>query len=499
MAKAPTLEELLADASAAKAARLVERSRIRLGGVDPLGLRQINFGLMDEVLPDLNNVARHIRPYILMAWAWRRVRRIIEAGARSGATDEQMRDFVDRIEAIYAWSQFLVTQNADLPGKLALRPLIEKARYRFGGEAWEELRDMRRYSTGLISPLNYGPSLRTLGWLIPVDGATGVFQPPDALDPALDAFESGFAEELDHEAFSRFGPVTVAREDVERWGGLWSLGAPRRKEKTAAYTRLGGDLADARRQRGVALIRAAWRDLGDEEASVADVRARMADVADDWESETPPAAAADWRAMQVRQAFRLALESLFFWTIATLRQNGTMRSAALAQTFLDAIEDPLPTTAGAWMLDGVNDDNPAEHVNALYEGLRRPSELPAAIVAAIRHALREPATTRDFERRDRLPLARAKEEAEQWAGLTPHAFLVRLIEVWVIAQHTYWCVARGLADARSGGKTILRMRIVMEEGGWTLTPETSGANPPEATPDRLDTAVSLLWECDRLN
>ena len=35
----------------------------RLGGVDPLGLRQINFDLMDQVLPGLNNVARHIRPF----------------------------------------------------------------------------------------------------------------------------------------------------------------------------------------------------------------------------------------------------------------------------------------------------------------------------------------------------------------------------------------------------------------------------------------------------
>lgn len=118
---------------------------------------------------------------------------------------------------------------------------------------------------------------------------------------------------------------------------------------------------------------------------------------------------------------------------------------------------------------------------------------------AIRHALREPPTARNFERRDRLPLSRAQEEAKMWAALSPHRFMVKLIEVWVIAQHTYWCVVRGLADARNDGKTILRMRIVMEENGWTLTPDTSGANPPEATPDRLDTAVSLLWECDRLN
>ena len=34
----------------------------KFGGVDPLGLRQINFNLMEEVFPGLNNVARHVRP-----------------------------------------------------------------------------------------------------------------------------------------------------------------------------------------------------------------------------------------------------------------------------------------------------------------------------------------------------------------------------------------------------------------------------------------------------
>jgi hypothetical protein len=499
MATGPTLDELLGEAGGARGPRLVAKSKIRLGGVDPLGLRQINFGLMDEVLPDLNNVAQHVRPYILMAWAWRRVRRIIGASAKSGATDEEMRDFVDRMEAIYAWSQFLVNRRSALPGGLALRPLIQADKYRFSGAAWDELRDMRRYSTGLISPLNYGPSLRTLGWLIPVEGAAGIFQPPDGLDPALDAFESRFASELGHDAFNRFGSVTVAAADVRRWGKLWNMAAPRKPEKKAAFERLGGALADPRRRAGVALIRAAWRDLDDEGATVDAIRARMADLAGAWEKEKSPAAAADWRAAQVRQAFRLALEGLFYWTIVTLRQNGPMRSVALVDTFLAGLEKSLPSTSAEWMLDGANKDNPTEHVDALYAGLRRHADLPVAVTEAIRHALREPPTARNFERRDRLPLGRAQEEARMWAALSPHAFMVKLIEVWVIAQHTYWCVVRGLADARRDGKTILRMRIVMEENGWTLTPETSGAKPPEATPDRLETAVSLLWECDRLN
>jgi len=498
MAKPPTIEELLADATSAEGPRLVAESDIRRGGIDPLGLLQINLGLLDEVLPDLNNTAAHVRPYVLMAWAWRRVRRIVTAGRRSGATDEAMRDFVDRIEAIYAWSQFL-NGNSGLPGRRALRPLLDKKSYRFGGQAWEELRDMRRTSTGLISPLNYGPTLRTLGWLIPLDGRTSLFQPPDTLDPVLDAFEARFAAEIGNDAFNRFGTVIVASDDVRRWGRMWALDAPRKREKAAAFERLGGALADPRRQAGVSLIRAAWRDLDDDEASVDAIRARMADVPAEWKTETPPSAASAWRSAQVRQVFRLAVESLFFWIIDTLAHNGPMRSAALAQIFLDQLGGKHPSTAAAWLLDGKNDDNPTDHIEALEFGLGRRADLSAAIAAALRHAMREPPTKHSSERRDRLPLARAQEEARQWAQLSPKAFLIRLIEVWVIAQHTYWSVNRGLNDARSDGKTILRMRIVMEEAGWTLTPGTIGGNRPDPTPDRLGTAVSLLWECDRLN
>ncbi|ETI64932.1 hypothetical protein C100_04710, partial [Sphingobium sp. C100] len=232
------LNELLDTARSAGEARAVDRSKINFGGVDPLGLRQINFGLMDRVLPDLNNVASHIRPYTLMAWAWRRVRHVLERGKRQSAKPEEMRDFVDRIEAIYAWSQFLIDPRADIPGAQAMRPMLDAKQYRFGGEEWEARRNMRRYSTGFISPLNYGPSLRTMGWLIPVEGAAGIFQPDASLDPVLDAFERGFGAELGHEAFNRFGNVVVRRADAERWGKLWTMDKPRAAEAKAMFTRL---------------------------------------------------------------------------------------------------------------------------------------------------------------------------------------------------------------------------------------------------------------------
>ena len=71
------------------------------------------------------------------------------------------------------------------------------------------------------------------------------------------------------------------------------------------------------------------------------------------------------------------------------------------------------------------------------------------------------------------------------------------IETWAIAQHVYWAVGRGLQDARGGGKTILRLKLVMEEGGWTALPGRSRLTPAP-TPDRIETAISLAEECGLL-
>ncbi|ALC14793.1 septum formation inhibitor-activating ATPase (plasmid) [Sphingopyxis sp. 113P3] len=495
------LNELLDVARTAGEPQPVDRSKVGMGGVDPLGLRQINFGLMDRVLPDLNNVASHIRPYTLMAWAWRRVRHILERGRRQSAQAEEMRDFVDRIEAIYAWSQFLINPKADIPGAQAMRPMLDTVRYRFGGEEWEARRNMRRYSTGFISPLNYGPSLRTMGWLIPVEGAAGIFQPDPALEPVLDAFEKRFEGELDHEAFNRFGSVSVKRADAERWGKLWTMDKPRAAEAKAMFARLGGERAAPARQKGVALILAAVADLADEEATYEDIRMRMADRADAWSNANDrPIAADEWRAVQIRQLFRLALEGLFYWTIGALLP-ASRSTRQLAQAFIDALDETsLADSAGEWILASKDTTNPVEHLRSLQKVLRDQERLPTAIVAALALCLREaPNQGHPFENPDRLPLSRARREAESWRELSPAGFVGRVLEIWIMAQHAYWSVGRGLADARNRGKTILRLRIVMDEGGWTLTPGTTRqGNPPEPTPDRLETATNLLVECGRL-
>lgn len=108
----------------------------KLGGVDPLGLRQINFDLMDLVFPGLNNVARHIRPFVVATWAWRRPNQLAQNQGKRTVPVDQLLDFVDRIDVTYVWSQFLSDSSADLPGQRVLINLLQADEWTFSGAAW---------------------------------------------------------------------------------------------------------------------------------------------------------------------------------------------------------------------------------------------------------------------------------------------------------------------------------------------------------------------------
>jgi hypothetical protein len=103
-----------------------------------------------------------------------------------------------------------------------------------------------------------------------------------------------------------------------------------------------------------------------------------------------------------------------------------------------------------------------------------------------------------FERADRLPLFRARRDAEAWVASPARSFLRHIFENWILAQHVYWSVGRGLADARARGKTLLRLKIVLEESGWTLALGVSRGSVPVPTADRLETALTLASEAGLL-
>ena len=122
--------------------------------------------------------------------------------------------------------------------------------------------------------------------------------------------------------------------------------------------------------------------------------------------------------------------------------------------------------------------------------------LVAAIVDGLKLCLSEAAERlTDFARTDRLPLIRARHDAEAWIAGSTRDFLRNVFETWIFAQHVYWSVGRGLADARARGNTILRLKVVLEENGWTLAPGVS--NLSAAFADRGQ-AADDAYPCQRV-
>lgn len=495
-----SLAELAQGAAKAHDPGFASPSIPKPGGVDPLGLRQVNFDLMDTVFPGLNNVARHLRPFVVVTWAWRRALQLAQESGRKEIELDNLQDFVDRVDVIFAWSQFLLAPEAPLPGRNVLAGLLQADQFRFGGAKWKDQREARRLSTALSAPINYGPALKMLGWIHPHPEYSGVMMPSADAGPALDAFEARIKSMLDHDAFTKFGTVVVTRKEAKKWGARWAIDDITTEEAKVMRTLLLGVDGRLGRRAGAELILAAAKRVKSSEEN--DLRPPMAGLPSSFKPPTELVEVRDaWRRVQVRQVFRLALEALLHWTILKLMDRPLTSEALLASFRADVPSVRKFKTTGAWLAAiRPADIGPTELIERLEEALHEEDDaaLAQAISVGLAFCLAEdPGPNASQQRADRLPLWRARLEAAARVDSPAAAFVRHVLESWVLAQHAYWSVGRGLADARAGGKTLLRLRVILDEGGWTLTPVKLG-NPPAPTADRLLTMISLMTECGML-
>jgi hypothetical protein len=493
-----SLAELTAAARASDGPGFPPPNAVKFGGVDPLGLRQLNFNLMDEVLPALNNVARHIRPFVIVAWAWRRAIQLAQSRGLEKIPPDNLPNFVDRIEVIYVWSELLKNTKIDLPGRQALwRVFKEKKHYKFDGASWKKLRDGRRYSTALSAPVNYGPGLKMLGWVERHPKYPGVLIPTEMAGPALDAFEGRMAKHLDHPVFKEFGSVTVTADEAIRWQKSWAMDKVTPAEaKTMAGMLFGTEAPKCRQLAGEMILKAvAYSSTSDSER----LRRTMAGPPSKF---TPPEKLQetwkDFRTLQVRQLFRLSLEALFYWMLGNLhdKPRGTY---SLVESFIAELKPMKQLKAGAWLKALLHSGvGPTELMTRIVEAMDAPTseDIVPAIAAGLASCLLEETPSEEIriERHERLPLSRARAEVEVQKDYSVQEFLRHVFESWVLAQHVYWSIGRGLADARAQVRVLLRLKVILDEGGWTLSPGLSRGRPPVPTADRLHTVVSLAQE-----
>lgn len=472
---------------------IVAPAEAKPGGVDPLGLRQVNFDLMNEVFPGLNNVARHIRPFTLVAWAWRRT--ISLARVRKIKLNlSQHEDFVARIEVAFAWSmlQHHDTTKLDLPGKQRITEIWgDKRAIRFGDEEWNAFVKARRNSTALTAAINYGPGLRAFQILVDDAKQPGVRVPGQGTEKQLDAFEKRLAPILKHKLFQGWEPCSLTLTTAEKWAGIWDINDLRGPERKSMRARLIGDISSKSRRGGFQLLASAFEETDEQQRDEGTLRRAMYDL----EAEDLREEVLRWRRVQVRQCFRLSLEALFEWMIGQIGGE-TLSTGQLAQRLLDEAAIDHEVAAREWFEALVTDDvTVIEAMEELQSCLQARQGVGASALVALAISVLSPSHLHDQStRRERLPIALAAADLDRLAVGTPARLLSHVIESWIIAQHTYWSVGRGLADARAGAKKILRLRLVLEPTGWRVTRGKGSAGMPKPTPDRLRTAISLAAE-----
>lgn len=486
-------------------------------GVDPLGLRQVNLDMMDRLLPGINNVTRHVRVYTLMTWAWWKAGQILSGDGAHGVWSQDMRDYVERVDAIFSWSQFRMRADSALPGSTVLPGKLEPPgspfAYDFATPEWDKLRKSRRNSTDLLGAIQYGPSIRGaggLGWLQAVEG---VFQPTDDVMSAVEAFDAVVAPHLPKCLLDPTHTL-LTFEELDAIAPIWDHRAPDETEREVFAERFFGNQEGERRDNNLAKRRGTLRLMLDALAtagkpcSLDTVRARMFGV--DAPEIADPALRLPrhrWRVLQIRQLQRLAIEATYIAVEARLKSQsaGTTEIVAFLIEDLNAAGVSTEGSAANMLEEAFAGwaDDPERAVFNLMDALvdaqaGDTAAIPKLALASVRcveilaraedsdeHGV---SVMKEFEREpDRLPLGLMLARLTDVRDRPAREMLTEIVEAWVFGQHLRWSVMRG-------GDGKQRLRVGLDEGGWKLLRgDMSATFGP--TPDRLRSALRLCADC----
>lgn len=516
-----TLQQL-----AQRGAYLVEALPHQPGGVDFLGLREVNLNLMQQLLPTVNNVVSHVRIYTVLAWAWWRAADL----ARQQGADvlpERILRFVERVEILFTWSHTLSGKGAGLPGNTAKPP-------RSSGAVLLDLKSWKRppLTSALMAPVQYGPSLRFpsgFRYVAPSAGASGLLVPVETVLPAIHSLDSRLGASSQAQLFTTLKDVRATAEQARELFPIWRLdkcegieakvfrehfGDPKwhdrgvlegdtrwRRSRTIAY------LLDILKQTGKAIT------IGELRVAAA---SQFLPTGRRWvaKQELWPAAVA-FTLLQARQGQRQALEALFSWVERVLKSGSGHTPDSLAEHAVQIIHSADGAFRGARSLKQVagwlrkkagafgsmpyalcrNEAlDPFQLMSTTALAARDPGQSSALLSTSIQllllsgllaSAMREEKTAMPL-----LELAPTRIPLKTVIALLDDDRPLResfrqILGEMVIGQHLAVAVARNVDETQ-------RLRISLEEEG--LVSLARRPLQPAPTPDRLGNLLPLMSE-----
>ncbi len=477
------------------------------GGVDFLGMRQVNLSLAFESIPGINNVTKRVRPFSVASWIFWKAHDLLDRDGESEFKKADLDRFREKIETLFTWGHMLRGVSG-VPGTDSEPP---------AGSGPVSLR----------SAVQYGPATKTiggLGFLAPSEKS--VYRTTGRGVALAEAMDSQLRKRKSYRVLDMFEGSRASADQAQDLFEAWSVDKPTQKERTTlrgAYFDEGaiGTASDLGNRSStlamaIAILKRASTPLEAYEVREAMVSRRINGHSVSLLDRLIPAWYR-WAVLQVRQTQRLALESIFAWAEWQIIKDGVRSSESLADNALAALwasESPkilgltLDVTMSS-LLRGVTSGHGAlvigekDELLSIFE-LRYllvesvDSKCDNAIALAIQTLLLCARITDILgnEEPARRFLARGKAERISlwhWADvirrLSPlplRTALLHIIENFILSQHF------ATAVMRFDGRTQ-RLRICIEEEG--LCPLVSRPWRPAVSPDRLDAALALGADC----
>ena len=494
------------------------------GGVDFLGIRQVNLDLMDKFLPSINNVTVHIRPYALMTWIAWAFREEMLAKGQEDASQGDFKRFREKLEVLYGWSHQIHQAGTGMPGNAQQRPEgVKKVPLSF--EAWNR-------NVSWLDAVNYGPSLKTDNGMGLLDQLIqGVFTVTRAGEALAEAFDKSLRKYDEYAAVRSVDSYSASETAADALYPFWMISRPSkmevevfrkvfyRPEKAGKRNRIG------RRSASISLILYMLTQQKGP-ASVDQLRRSMAlddlpSKLNGYSQEVLAEVQGIWRVLQVRQAQRLAAEAIFGWIEVQIIDKARNLSSQIVDDFVKIIEteEKAKPLAKSWVGDSLSrlsdvkgktqsylkaattnsEINVFDQMDAISQSLSDDRDHSAYL--GLKLLLVCAAIAKELEQDDYCQLylsngSAARISLMHWSYFVfenakhdTKVFLLDMVENYFLSQHF------GIAAARySEGKQ--RLRITIEEGGLvSMLGSLNKAWHPNVARDRLATVISLMADC----
>lgn len=490
------------------------------GGVDFLGLRQANLNLMSEFLPGINNVTLRIRPYALMSWTFWAFREQLKLDNRTELSSDEYRKFREKIEVLFNWSHQLHHAGTGLVGNAQ----ISKS----SGEIKALTFENWTRNVSWMDAVFYGPSLKNengLGFLHLSDMAK-VFQVTTLGEEMAKAFDECLrGDGAYYDELRSLSENTASQSMATELFKLWNVNTPSDQEKQiflgALYdpNSIGQENLLGLRSSSIRLILEALKAAG-EPVSLEKLRADLTydnfieKTGDSLENVLTERQLL-WRVLQIRQAQRLAFETLMGWLerkifegelrhtegavteiIRELNESGTNLDTWLEDKICE-IERSANEEGLSWILnDGVDTfSQSADLINKLRVG---PDFAVSPAIQLLLHCavLANQLSSNPKANRLLSEGATTRVSLKHWASLVYRSrrdsvkrFLRLLVETYLVSQHL------GVAAARYTGEAQKLRLSIEEEGLVSLLDSLKDCWSPNLTPDRLEAMLSLMSDC----